>query len=173
MHRERLEFTRVEDEIDQRQWCAVTYNNAPWLKIYDIIMNFLNIIAPFTINLISTILILHRVTQSKINVKKQEKFSNIIEQQLMFHKHLIINPLILITLTFSRLIISLVSVCGKETKLSYVNLFGYFISFLPPALTVFVFVTPSITNNSEFKTFFKRTRTFKWFTTLKNRFINA
>ncbi|CAF1535660.1 unnamed protein product [Adineta ricciae] len=146
----------IDDEEESRIWCIVRYSSK--IKTFDSFMNIFHFILPFSINIISTVIII--ITIARNRSAKQNKLSYIehLRTQIAEHKHHIISPFILVLLTIPRLIISFFSGCMKSIRNPWLFLFGYFISFIPPLLTFVIFVWPSETYKKEIKTILQRQR---------------
>jgi hypothetical protein len=144
----------INDEEENRTWCVTKYTS--YIQIYDWIVNIFHFSFPFSINCISGIIIIILATRTRSNVQKKQLYRTILQQQLSFHKHLLISPLILVSLAVPRLIISFLSGCMKSTRDSWFYLIGYFISFIPSMLTFFIFILPSKTYQKEFNQTIKR-----------------
>ncbi|CAF1260909.1 unnamed protein product [Didymodactylos carnosus] len=149
----------IDDPTEKRTWCSITYQNHPWLKYYTSAVSIFHFLAPFIINFISAIIIVIKLTRTKSNVQPnnlQMFYGQLLKAQLLIHKHLIISPCVLVSLTLPRLIISFVYVCMKSPRQPYLFLFGYFISYLPSLATFFIFVLPSTTYRKELLKRFKK-----------------
>ncbi|CAF1277948.1 unnamed protein product [Didymodactylos carnosus] len=146
----------IDDRIEERTWCAITYQNRPWLKYYTSTLNSIHFIIPFAINVVSAILIIIKSGRAKSNAQTDQPYRQILKKQLIKQKHLIISPLILVILASPRLIISFVYVCMKSTREPYLFLFGYFISYLPFVTPFLIFVLPSETYKKECLTGIKK-----------------
>ncbi len=138
----------IDDEEEKRSWCVTKYPSH--IQIYDWIVNIFHFSLPFTINCISGIIIIITATRTRSNAQKKQSYRTIFRQQLSFHKHLLISPLILVCLAIPRLIISFLSGCMKSTRDSWFYSIGYFISFISPMLTFVIFVLPSKMYQKEF-----------------------
>jgi hypothetical protein len=144
----------IDDEEEKRTWCVTKYTS--FIQIYDWIVNIFHFSFPFSINCISGILIIIVTTRTRSNVQKKQSHRTILQQQLSYHKHLLISPLILVSLAVPRLIISFLSGCMKSTRDSWFYLIGYFISFIPSMLTFVIFILPSEMYQKEFNESIKR-----------------
>ncbi|CAF1365982.1 unnamed protein product [Didymodactylos carnosus] len=144
----------IKDPVDQRQWCIVSYQDS--LKIYDTIINTMNFIVPFVINVISAIIIIVTTTRHRSSAQKRMAYYQLLKIQLKQHRHLIISPCILVLLALPRLILSFVSGCMKSTRNPWLALSGYFISFIPSMTIFFVFVMPSKLYIEEFHASLRR-----------------
>jgi hypothetical protein len=122
----------IDDEEEKRRWCVTKYT--PYIQIYDWIVNIFHFSFSFSINCISEIIIIILATRTRSSVQKKQSYRTILQQQLSFHKHLLISPLILVSLAVPRLIIS----------------------FLSPMLTFVIFILPSETYQKEFNQSIKR-----------------
>jgi hypothetical protein len=158
----------VHDEEEQRTWCVVRYSSA--MKTFDSIMHILHFFVPFSINLISALVLIVMVTRTHSNTRKKQTYRQHLRKEFQQQKHLIISPIILVLLSIPRLVISLLPGCMKSFRDPWLFLMGYFISFMPSLLTFVVFVWPSETYKKEFGTIVKQYRMtirrflhFKWF----------
>jgi hypothetical protein len=146
----------VHDEEEQRTWCIVRYSSA--MTIFDSIMHILHFFVPFSINLISALVIILRVARTHSTSRKQNTYRQHLRKEFNQQKHLVISPIILIILSFPRLMISILPGCMKSARDPWLFLVGYFISFMPPSLTFAIFVWPSETYKKEFDAIVKRYR---------------
>ena len=150
-------FEENNNEDDQKRfWCIVNY--PPIVKILSLIINILHFILPFIINIISALIIIFISTKNQIAIEKKKKYQEILKEQIEQHRNLLIGPCVLIILAIPRLIISLISGCIKSDRDSWLSLFGYFISLIPPLLTFILFVLPSTTYRKAFRQVISRYR---------------
>jgi hypothetical protein len=146
----------VHDEEEQRTWCVVRYSSA--MEIFDSTMHILHFFVPFSINLISALVIIVRVARTHSTTRKQITYQHHLRKEFHQQKHLIISPIILVILSFPRLMISILPGCMKLARDPWLPLIGYFISFMPPLLTFVIFVWPSETYKKEFDAIVERYR---------------
>jgi hypothetical protein len=144
----------IDDEEEKRTWCVTKYPSH--IQIYDWMINIFHFSFPFAINCISGIIIIIIATRTRSNVQTKKSYRTILRQQLSFHKHLLISPLILVCLAVPRLIISFLSGCMKSTRESWFYLIGYFVSFISPMLTFVIFILPSEMYQKAFNESIKR-----------------
>lgn len=93
-----------------------------------------------------------------MSVRQQQKYTNKLIEQIYQHKNLLIGPCVLIIFGISRLIISFAPGCMKSSSDSWLFLFGYFISLIPPIVTFVLFVLPSSTYYQIFRKAISRYR---------------
>jgi len=144
----------IDDREEHRTWCIVQYSSL--MRTFDSVLQMFHFIIPFSINLISAMTIIVNVARTHSNAHKQQTYTQHLKEQLHHQKHLIISPIINIILSMPRLIISFLSGCMKSNRDPWLFLFGYFISFVPPLLTLFVFILPSETYKKKFDTMIKQ-----------------
>ncbi len=144
----------VDDLEDSNASCVINYSYS-FALLNSIILVF-HFLVPFIINIISALLIIIMTARQRSTAQKQLTRTEHLRDQFQQHKHLLISPCILVVLGLPRLIMSFLSGCMNSTRDSWFFLFGYFISFIPPILTFFVFVLPSKTYKSEFLLAIKR-----------------
>ncbi|CAF2528161.1 unnamed protein product [Rotaria sp. Silwood2] len=137
-----------EDGNEKRIWCIVTYSSS--FQTFNTLVNIFHFLTPFTINLISGIIIIIMTTRKRRTAQTNESYRNILYKQLKQHSHLLIAPIVLIILAIPRLIISLISHCMKSINDPWLFFSGYFISFMPSILTFIVFILPSRSYKQEF-----------------------
>lgn len=138
----------VDDLEDDDTWCIINYSDSfAFLNSLVIVFHFAT---PFTINILSALLIIIMTARRRISTQKQFTGAEHFRSQLQQHRHLLISPCILVLLALPRLVLSFFSGCMSSTRDSWFFLIGYFISFVPPILTFFIFVLPSKTYKSEF-----------------------
>ena len=95
-------------------------------------------------------------------------------QKIHEHKHLLIAPIVSITLSLPRIIISFIFKCMKSTNDSWLYLFGYFISLVPYLIVFIIFVLPSKFYLSEYRRTIReyRNRLSRYAWTFSFRFTN-
>ena len=144
----------IDDEEEGRTWCVVHFT--PAVEIFNSVMNIFHFIIPFLINFILAIIIVVGAARKRSSVKKEHTYKENVKQQFHHHKHLILSPIVLAILALPRLVISFMSGCMKSPRDPTLYLAGYFISFIPPLLTFFIFVLPSKMYRKEFDTLIRR-----------------
>ena len=142
----------------QRIWCIFSYPST--IEKYHFAMNIIHFSIPFLLNFLSAIVIIIKTMHLRATIKAQQKYREILMEQLSQHKHLLIAPLIIIILSTPRLVIIFVSSCMKTSQDAWIYLIGYFISFIPPILTFFIFVLPSEAYKNEFFNTIQRYKQF-------------
>jgi hypothetical protein len=122
-------------------------------------MNIVHFTIPFSINIISALIIIIIATKLRLAARNESNFGSHLRQQFREHKHLLISPIGLVLLELPRLLLHFLLDCLKSPRDS-VSLFllGYFLAFIPPILTFIVFVLPSKTYMDDFKLAFKSLR---------------
>ncbi|CAF0726897.1 unnamed protein product [Adineta steineri] len=108
-------------------------------------------VSPLIINFISAATIIIITTRQRTTSQKNLSFKKHLVTKIKQHKHLLISPMIIITLTLPHLIISFVLKCDKSTHLLWFYLSGYFLSFIPSTCMFLIFVLPSPIYKKEFK----------------------
>ena len=147
-----------EDDDDSRRiWCIVVYSS--FFKSLTSYVNTFHSFAPFSINIIASIVIIVTTARRKTAVHMHRSYRHVLFEQIREYKHLFISSMVLIILTLPRLLISFVSGCMKSMDDSELFLAGYFISFIPSAVTFAVFVLPSKTYKEEFYQSIRRCQT--------------
>ncbi|CAF1537599.1 unnamed protein product [Adineta ricciae] len=131
----------IDDDDEQRTWCAIRLSSLG--QVFDSTINLLHFLLPFSINVISALVIIVITARTRSNVQRKQTYKEHLYQQLEKHKHLLVSPCILIVLASPRLIISLTSECMKSVRDPWLFLSGYFVSFFPSIVTFPVFVLPS------------------------------
>ena len=137
-----------DDDESRRIWCIVVYSSA--FKSLTSYVNIFHSFAPFAINIIASMFIIVTTARRRTTVHMHRSYRHVLFEQIREYKHLFISSIVLIILTLPRLIISFVSGCMKSMDDSEIFLAGYFISFIPSAVTFAVFVLPSKTYKEEF-----------------------
>jgi hypothetical protein len=151
-----LFFRRIiTDEIDGRAWCVLTLNKKqPNLLTMYTILNIFSFIIPLIINLSSGILIilvtleLKQKTRGNRRMNIEQKITrrihlNLIQTQILKHKHILIGPILLGCLSLPRLILIFIFVCTKLDRYSIRSLLMYLVGFLPTMAVIFAFIWPS------------------------------
>ncbi|CAF1166729.1 unnamed protein product [Adineta ricciae] len=142
IHRRLIHDNNEDDnEMGKRIWCIVNYPAK--IQTYNSIINLIHFLFPFVLNLISALLIISMTAKQRTIVRTNLSYQQLLLAQFQEHKHLLIAPIILISLALPRLILSFVSNCMKSTTDAWLPLMGYFISFIPPMLTSILFILPS------------------------------
>ncbi|CAF2884864.1 unnamed protein product [Rotaria sp. Silwood2] len=134
------------DGNQQRIWCLSQYSSA--VTEYNTFITLFHFFVPFSINLISALVLITVATRSRVKVESKQSFMQHFQSKLNQHKHIIIAPSILLLLGLPRLITSFILECMRSPRQSWLYLIGYFLSFIPSMLTLFVFVLPSETYKS-------------------------
>ena len=140
----------------QHTWCVVTFSQ-PWLKVYRLSINLINLFIPCLINLITMILLLHKSTRMKEALARQHSkihYFTILKKQLPLYG----SPVVLVILSLMRLVFSFTLICIIHQWQKYVYLTAYLISFAPLMGTFPIFVLPATMYKIEFEDFCKRTR---------------
>ncbi|CAF1125053.1 unnamed protein product [Adineta ricciae] len=130
-------------------WCIVTFPWL-WLKYYRLIINLINLIVPGSIHLLATLFLLHRTTKIKqilIKDQRQRHYFRLLIKQLPLYG----SPLLVVTLSFLRLIFSFTLSCLTYQWQKYLYLTAYFISFCPLIMTLPMFVLPAKIYRTELK----------------------
>ena len=140
IHRRLLDDGNDYDD-EKRIWCIISYSSG--LQIYNTFLNMFHFFIPFILNIISAVIIIVMTARQRTHRGNDQSYRRILREQLYEHRHLLIAPIILVILALPSLIISLVSNCIKSSGNSWLFLFGYFVSFIPPMLCFVVFVLPS------------------------------
>ncbi|UJR06601.1 hypothetical protein I4U23_010885 [Adineta vaga] len=144
-------------DIDEKHiWCIVQYSSR--INKYNSFITLFHFLIPFTINFISTIIIIiillahHRST-----IQPRLSYIEHLKIQFKEHNHHFIASLILVILGLPRLIISFISGCMKSPNYSFLFLSAYLLSFLPSIMTFIVYVLPSKTYKNQFNTIAQKT----------------
>jgi len=130
-----------DDDNQKRTWCIVSYSSN--VEVYIYIIYILHFFGPFSINLISSIILIIKVTLQQSKLQKKESHKKILKEQIQQHKHLLIAPIVLVLLSIPRLVITFVSKCMKSSGDAWLYLIGYFISIIPSMVNSIVFILPS------------------------------
>ncbi|CAF1379996.1 unnamed protein product [Rotaria sordida] len=132
------------DDLDgdqQRIWCLSQYSST--LTIYNKFITLFHFLMPFSINMISAFITIIVAARSRAKVKSKQAFMEHFRLKLKQNKHIIIAPSVLLLLSLPRLIISFTSGCMRSPSQSWQYLIGYFLSFIPSVLILFLFILPS------------------------------
>jgi hypothetical protein len=130
-----------DDDSQRRIWCIVSYPSN--VEVYNYIIHILHFFGPFSINLISSIILIMKISRQQSNLDKRRPYKDILKEQVRSHKHLLIAPIVLVILSIPRLIITFVSTCMKSIDDAWLYLIGYLISFIPTMINSIVFILPS------------------------------
>lgn len=130
-----------EDEEDKRVWCVVDYSFF-WQTVNSA-MVILHIVGPFSINFCSALFIIVIISRQRNIARDQATHKQQVKVQFWKHKHLLISPSVLTILSLPRLIFAFLPGCLQTSRNPSILLAGYFVPYIPPTLTFFVFVLPS------------------------------
>ena len=161
IHRDLFDDNDDDDEDtggngNHRIRCIVRYSAQ--VQTFNSIINLLHFIIPFSINIISALIIIILTARQRATTRANLTHQQSLGNQLQQHKHLLIAPVILVILALPRLILSFVSGCMKSARSPWLFLGGYFVSFVPPMLTFVIFVLPSKLYKREFHQTIRRHR---------------
>lgn len=117
---------------------------------------FFHFCSPVLINICSTILIIKKLATQKIEVYGHQSFVVHRRSQFFKFKHLLVGPVGLVILALPRLTMSFVSGCMKSTRDPWLLLAGHILSYIPPMLSIFIFVLPSEIYRSELSKHLKK-----------------
>ncbi|CAF4251427.1 unnamed protein product [Rotaria magnacalcarata] len=131
----------VDDVDEQRTWCITKFSVS--FQLYDWLLHLFHFSIPFSINCISTLIIIIFATRIRSTIHQKQIYRKILREQIHQHKHLLISSSVLVLIAVPRLIISFLFECMKTARNPWLYLVGYFIAFIPSMLTFFLFVLPS------------------------------
>ncbi|CAF1423553.1 unnamed protein product [Adineta ricciae] len=152
LHRRLIDDTDVDQ---QRTWCIVQYSTA--MKMFNLFITFFHFFAPFSINFISTVVIIILIARSRSTTQRQTTFKNHLKQQFHKFKHHLIALSVVFILTLPRLVISMISGCMKSSTGPWLFLLGYFMSFIPSMMTFVVFILTAQKYKQQFRTTMQQT----------------
>jgi len=139
---------------NKRIWCIVSYS--PSFQIFNFTVNIIHFCTPFFINLMSAIIIIRSAARQRAIVQPEHTHQQHLHNQFQKHNRLLIAPILLVIFALPRLIISFTSGCMKSDENSWLFITGYFVSFIPPMVTFFLFVFPSKLYREEFNKSIKK-----------------
>ncbi|CAF2087466.1 unnamed protein product [Rotaria magnacalcarata] len=142
------------DDDERRIWCLTKYSSSA--RIYNSFINLFHFLVPFSINVITTLIMIKKIARRRLNIYPQQSYQNHFQRQVYRHQHLLYAPCMLILLSLPRFIISLSKRCMKSAHQPWIFLIGYFISFIPSMMTFVVFVLPSKNYKSELRSFYEQ-----------------
>jgi hypothetical protein len=131
----------LDDEEEQRTWCIVRYSTT--FQRFNSFIRTFHFLVPFSINLISALIIITVTARSRTAIHRQISFKQHLVKQLLERKHLFVSPIVLTILALPRLIIAVLSSCMTSARDPNLFLIGYFTSIIPPLLIFVVFVLTS------------------------------
>ena len=146
----------TDDAEEQRTWCVTAYSPM-WTSINAAVV-LVHFLAPFMINIVSALLIIVMAARRRSTVQQGLTKRQHLRAQFQQHKKLLISPCVLVVLATPRLIISFASGCMSSSRQSLLMLAGYFLSLVPPMLTIAVFVLPSAVYKQQFLRLIKSKR---------------
>ncbi|CAF4339923.1 unnamed protein product [Rotaria sp. Silwood2] len=145
------------DDIDideHRIWCFVRYSSS--INIYNSFITLFHSLTPCSINVISALWIITVLAHNRTGVQPDQSFQQHLQHQVQQHRHLLLTPCMVILLSLPRLIISFTSGCMRSAREPWLYLIGYFVSFIPSMLTLFVFILPSRNYKNELNTMLQK-----------------
>ncbi|CAF5091957.1 unnamed protein product, partial [Rotaria magnacalcarata] len=142
------------DDDERRIWCLTKYSSSA--RIYHSSINLFDFLVPFSINLVTTLIMIKKIARRRLNIYPQQSYRNHFQRQVYCHQHLLYAPCMLILLSLPRFIISLSKRCMKSARQPWIFLIGYFVSFIPSMMTFVVFVLPSKNYKSELRSFYEQ-----------------
>ncbi|CAF1260817.1 unnamed protein product [Rotaria sordida] len=140
-------FINDLDGDPQRIWCLSQYSST--ITKYNTFITLFHFLVPFSINLISAFVIIIVAARRRVRIESRQSFMQLFQLKLKKYKQIIFAPIILLILSLPRLIISFILGCMRSPYYSWLYLIGYFLSFIPSMLTLFVFILPSQIYKSE------------------------
>ncbi|CAF0799616.1 unnamed protein product [Adineta steineri] len=162
MSYELIERDLFDDYEEHRVWCVIRYSQS--VQIYTTVVQYFHFVAPFSANLLATLFIILKLARQQAIVRTHISYQQQLFNNFNEHKQLVIGPIVLAILLSPRFLISISSECVKASRISWLYLFGYFISFIPSSFVFVIFVLPSTFYKKQFK---------KAITTWRQRFIRA
>ncbi|CAF4547663.1 unnamed protein product, partial [Rotaria socialis] len=138
-----------DDYEEQRIWCVFHYSQS--VQKYITAIQMFHFIIPFSINLLASIFIIFSLARRRAGLQIGHRYTRQVLSQFKEHKQLVVSPIVLVILSFPRLLMSLFSGCVKVSRIPHLYLIGYFVSFIPPASIFLVFVAPSTSYKALFK----------------------
>ncbi|CAF3904613.1 unnamed protein product [Rotaria sordida] len=142
------------DGDQQRIWCLSQYSST--VTKYNTFITFFHLLVPYSINLISALVVVIVAARSRAKADSKQSFMEQFQSKLKQHKQIIIAPSILLVLGLPRLIMSFIPGCMRSTRQPWLYLIGYFVSFIPSMLTLFVFILPAKNYKTEFDKIIQR-----------------
>jgi len=143
------------DENEKRTWCGIYYSTL--LYNYNSFLEFFHNFSPFILNLFSSLFIIVGTTKQKLLIQKSKQIQNQLKMKLNQHKYLVISPILILILSFPRLILSFTLNCQKSSSYFWLYLLAYQFSFFPSIFIFCLFVLPSPTYQKQFQIIFKKT----------------
>ena len=143
-----------EDKKEERTLCAIRYS--PLMDHYNTLGIFLHLFLPFSINLVSSILLIIGTTRQRTSIDQSSAFATHFSKKFHQHKYLVISPIVLVILSLPRVILSFTLKCDKSSSYFWLNLFAYLCSFSPSILLLVIFVLPSPVYKTQFRRLFTR-----------------
>ena len=136
-YRHLIEETNGIDDTS-RIWCIVSYSSG--LKIYNYFIHAFHVFGSYLINLISVIIIIIMKVKQQLVILTNRSYKELLLEEIRELKHLITGPIVLMLLTFPRLIMIFLSNCMQSSDDAWIFLMGYFISFIPCMFNFIIFV---------------------------------
>ncbi|CAF1440604.1 unnamed protein product [Rotaria sordida] len=103
----------MDDKEEQRIWCITRYSK--YISIYNSIILLIHFMPPFSINIISTFLVIVTVARQRSISYTRLTYKDHLHQQFRQHRHLI-SQFMLISLTVPQLILIFLSKCMKSAR---------------------------------------------------------
>ncbi len=136
-----MENMTAESTNENSAWCMTRYSRS--VQDYNTAILFFHLVAPFVANLVSALFIVFITARRRTAARTRQTYREHVHEQLREHKQLLISPVILLFLSSPRLIIALLPGCVDVSRVLWLYLFFYFISFTPSMLVFIIFVLPS------------------------------
>ncbi|UJR19774.1 hypothetical protein I4U23_022908 [Adineta vaga] len=127
---------------NERFWCIIKFRQS-WLLYYTIVINILNTIVPFLINLISAIMFLIHFSWIRQRSNTKKRYSTVLKKEFYKHKDLIISPLCMIIFKVPWIIAMLVIKCVQSSWQLYLTITVYCLSLMPLVTTFLIFILPA------------------------------
>ena len=145
-------------------WCVEKFSSA-FLEMYQVVLNIVHLIGPFTANFLTTMVLTYKLSKQKsasLIGADSEKDWNAILKQIRKHSSFIISPLLLLMATMPRLIFVFAFACVTESWKRNTYLMSYVVACLPYMAVSFIYVYPSQHYTGELKSSFRIIFTCVW-----------
>lgn len=139
----------VDDPEEKRTWCIAQYSSQ--IKNFEWIVTVTHIVLIFLINLFSAVTVVIVVARKKSRSMKTKSYLVHLSEQLHHHKHLLISSALLVIFAVPRVIRTFISACMHSAHDSHIYFIGYLIPFIPSITSFFIFVLPSNTYKTIFR----------------------
>lgn len=150
------QFYRQLNYSSDHSWCTLKFPNHSFILKYMSIINILQFILPYLINLIFPIVWIITLTKKKLLLNQNKTIWFNLKNVLLRQQHTIITCYLLILFNTPRFIATFSLTCIKQQWQNTAYTFAYFLSLIPLMISLLIFILPSPKYRPEFLGFIHR-----------------